>query len=234
MDIFIAYIVLGTTCTSVIFLYKYVINRHFNRLSRDDLTQRAIGWSLLWPILIFYSLPKIGLNTLFDKHEDFGFSGSIEKRQAELLSLWESPPYCSNFIETRGYDESAFEELASKLQFDACDIRDYLNELGPRSEFNVMNQDAIILKWINNRNTDSYDISRVPEELDRFSNTANSLLFKGIGKAYCEECQVEYLANQLNCISDKLSPGWNFKRLECCRGHLLSKVKGIHLNCRPK
>jgi len=73
----------------------------------------------------------------------------------------------------------------------------------------------------------------VPEELDRFRSTANSLLFKGLGKVFCGSCQVEYVANQLDCVSDKLSAGWNFDLIKCSNGHLISVAKGIHLNCRP-
>jgi len=232
MNYFIAYIVLGAVCTSVIIIYQYVSKKHFKDLSKEDLIQRAIAWIFLWPIIIIYTLPQSGLNTLFEKHEAFDFKGAIDRRHNELLALWESPPECSNIVETNGYDESTYESLNAKFVFNAHDIEAHLNELGPKSEFSVLNQDAIILKWINQRNADDNRVCTVPEELDRFNSTANSLLIKGLGKVHCDDCQTEYTANQLNCISDKLSAGWNFKRIKCCNGHILSVAKGIHLNCR--
>ena len=201
-------------------------------LSTKELGLNMLGWALLWPILLFYTLPKFGLSTLFEKHEGFDISEAINSRHNELLALWESPPNCTNTIGVKGYDQSAYEPLKSELRFNAYDVAAYLEELSSVGEFDVLNQDGIILKWVNQRNTENNDACTVPEELDRFNNIANSLLFKGLGKVFCKDCQKEYSANQLECISDNLSAGWNFDRVKCSNGLLLSVAKGIHIHCR--
>lgn len=228
------YLSLGLLISTLMPIFKLIMQADFKgELTSKELALRMLGWVLLWPILIFYTLPILGLSTLFEKHDSFDFSGAIDRRHDELLALWESPPDCSNVVEVSGHDESSYEPLGSRLIFNANDVEAYLRELAPKNEFNVLNQDAIILKWINQRNTDDNSSCTVPEELDRFKSTANSLLFKGQGKVFCESCQTEYTANQLDCISDKLSAGWNFNRIKCSNGHLISVAKGIHLNCRP-
>lgn len=191
------------------------------------------AWALLWPILIFHTLPKVGLNLLFEKHESFDITRAIKSQHTELLALWESPPNCTNTVVTEGYDQSSYESLKSELRFNAHDVTTYLQDLSSVSEFDVLNQDGIILKWVKQRDTDNNAACTVPEELNRFNNIANSLLFKGLGKVFCKGCQKEYTTNQLECISDSLSAGWNFDRVKCSNGHLLSVAKGIHIHCRP-
>lgn len=228
-----SYLLLGLLISTLMPICKLIKQADFKgELTTKELGLRMLGWVLLWPILIVYTLPRLGLSTLFEKHESFDFSGAIDRRHDELLLLWESPPNCSNIVEVNGHDESSYEPLESKLIFNANDVAVYLRELAPKNEFNVLNQDAIILKWINQRNAGDNSSCSVPEELDRFKNTANSLLLKGVGRVFCGNCQTEYKANQLDCISDKLSAGWNFNRIKCSNGHLISVAKGIHLNCR--
>jgi len=154
MDELIAYLVIGVLTSSLVVSLKYYQSRSLGDLSTKELAFRMLGWVLLWPILIFYTLPKLGLCTLFEKHDSFDFSGAIDRRHDELLLLWESPPNCSNIVEVNGHDESSYEPLESRLIFNANDVESYLRELAPNNEFNVLNQDAIILKWINQRNAD--------------------------------------------------------------------------------
>ena len=232
-EILIFYFLLGFLTSIAMPICKLIQQSDFRGcLSTKELVLRMLSWAILWPILIFYTLPKQGLSTLFEKHESFDFSGAIDRRHYELLSLWESPPNCSNIVEVNGHDESSYEPLESRLIFNANDVETYLRELASKNEFNVLNQDAIILKWINQRDANDDNVCTVPKELDRFNSTANTLLFKGLGKVFCKSCQTEYKANKLDCISDKLSAGWNFDRIKCSNGHLISVVKGIHLNCR--
>ena len=227
------YLLLGLFISTLMPICKLIKQGYFKfEISTKELAFRMLGWALLWPIIIFYTLPRLGVSTLFEKNESFDFSGAIDRRHDELLALWESPPNCSTIVEVNGHDESSYKPLESRLIFNTNDVAVYLNELAPKNEFNVLNQDALILKWINQRNADDNSSCTVPEELDRFKSTANSLLFKGQGKVFCESCQIEYAANQLDCISAKLSAGWNFKRIKCSNGHLISVAKGIHLNCR--
>ncbi len=234
MDILIGYLVLGIATTLLIMLTQYFKSKSFGELTSRNIIERFIGWILLWPFLVFHTLPRHGLGFLFEKHDDtsFDFSASINERENELFSIWENPPSCSDTIVVNGYDESTREKLNSKFTFQSDDVAGYLNELSPKNEFSVLNQDAILLKWVSQRDESDKNICLVPEELDRFNSTANSLLFKGVGRVFCEGCQAEYTASQLDCVSEKLSAGWNFDRVKCSNGHLLSVAKGIHLNCR--
>lgn len=234
MEILIAYIMIGIGVTLLVMLTKYLKSKSFDELSIRDIIERFVGWTLLWPFLVFHSLPKHGTTLLFKKHEDnsFDFNGAINSRETDLFSLWQSPPACSDNIEINGYNESTYEKLTSKLRFNTSTVVDHLNELNPKNEFSVFNQEAIILKWVNQKSVNDDTVCTVPEELDRFKSIANSLLFKGQGKVFCEDCKTEYSAVQLECLSDKLSAGWNFDRIKCSNGHLISVVKGIHINCR--
>ena len=64
-------------------------------------------------------------------------------------------------------------------------------------------------------------------KLTRFSGSAKQAV------DYAKIIHEMYLRRELIQISDKLSAGWNFNRIKCSNGHLISVAKGIHLNCRP-
>jgi hypothetical protein len=231
MEVAITYLIIGITITLLLMITGYLKPNSFDELSMRNIIERVIGWTILWPILVCHTLPKHGTTLLFQKYEDnsFDVKKAINNRETDLFSLWQSPPACSNDIEINGYDESTYENLSSKLRFNACNVLNHLNELSPESEFSVFNQEAIILKWINQRSIDDNNVCTVPEELDRFNSIANSLLCKGQGRVFCKDCQTEYSPNQLEYTSDDLSAGWNFERIKCSNGHLVSVVKGIHL-----
>lgn len=221
-------------------ILKYIKQLKFKGgISRKELGVRMFAWALLWPVLIVYTLPKLGLSTLFEKDNtlpklelstlfekdySYDFSEAIDNRHNELLTLWESTPVwcCTNIVEIHGDKESL-------LTFNASDLSHYLQELSAVNELNHSRQDRIILKWINQRNTEDDNACKAPREFDRLRNIAYSLLIKGVGKAFCNRCQKEYLASQLECLPHKLSAGWNFKRVECDKGHIMVMGGGVHV-----
>tara|TARA_R110001583_G_scaffold173897_2_gene328013 strand:- start:8222 stop:8626 length:405 start_codon:yes stop_codon:yes gene_type:complete len=122
-----SYLSLGLLISTLMPICKLIMQADYKgELTAKELGLRMLGWVLLWPILIVYTLPRLGLSTLFEKHESFDFSGAIDRRHDELLALWESPPNCSNIVEVKGHDESSYESLESKLIFNANDVETYV------------------------------------------------------------------------------------------------------------
>lgn len=234
MQILYYYFLIGFIVTISVFATKYVLSSSFDQLTIIEIRDRVLGWILLWPILIFYSIPKNGLNSLFEKHQSFDFKNAMNTREDSLFSIWNNLPICSKTLKTQGYDESKRAKLDSTLIFESSVIEEYLINLAPRNEFSVLNQDAILLKWIKNRDKNLSTVCKAPDELDRFNNTANNLLSKKKGSVLCHSCAQKYSAKDLVINKDNLTAGWNFQRILCPNQHLISTVKFIHINCRQR
>ena len=151
----VLYSLVGITISVLTILAKLLSQRSLKiELSLKELTIRVLTWSISWPIVIFYTLPKLGLHTLFEVHESFDFKMSIEDREKSLMALWQHPPECTNKIYTFGYDESDYARLNTRLYFDASDVEQYLENLLPGNDFSVFDEDAILLRWVKNSNKD--------------------------------------------------------------------------------
>jgi len=228
--IIVSYCLLGITISVLIVLAKLLSQRSLKiDLSINELTISVLAWSISWPIVIFYTLPKFGLHTLFEVNESFDFKMSIEEQEKSLMALWQHPPECTNKIYTFGYDESEYKQLNARLYFDASDVEEYLGNLSPESDFSVLDQDAILLRWVKNRDIDDYSDCQLPEELGSFHSTANSILLSGKGKVLCGTCNREYSASELLNEPETLSPGWSYSKLCCPHKHPISVAKSMHL-----
>ena len=226
----VLYSLVGITISVLTILAKLLSQRSLKiELSLKELTIRVLTWSISWPIVIFYTLPKLGLHTLFEVHESFDFKMSIEDREKSLMALWQHPPECTNKIYTFGYDESDYARLNTRLYFDASDVEQYLENLLPGNDFSVFDEDAILLRWVKNRNKDDDSDCQPPEELGSFNSTANSILSSGKGKVLCGTCNREYSASELLNEPETLSPGWNYSKLCCPYKHPISVSKSMHL-----
>lgn len=228
--IIVSYCLLGITISVLIVLAKLLSQRSLKiDLSINELTISVLAWSISWPIIIFYTLPKFGLHTLFEVHESFDFKMSIEDQEKSLMALWQHPPECTNKIYTFGYDESEYKQLNARLYFHASNVEEYLDDCAPDSDFSVLDQDAILLRWVKNRNKDDDSDCQPPEELGNFNSTANSILSSGKGKVLCGTCNREYSASELLNEPETLSPGWNYSKLCCPHKHPISVSKSMHL-----
>ena len=228
--IIVSYCLLGITISVLIVLAKLLSQRSLKiDLSINELTISVLAWSISWPIIIFYTLPKFGLHTLFEVHESFDFKMSIEDQEKSLMALWQHPPECTNKIYTFGYDESEYKQLNARLYFHASNVEEYLDDCAPDSDFSVLDQDAILLRWVKNRNKDDDSDCQPPEELGNFNSTANSILSSGKGKVLCGTCNREYSASELLNEPETLSPGWNYSKLCCPYKHPISVSKSMHL-----
>ena len=228
--IIVSYCLLGITISVLIVLAKLLSQRSLKiELSINELTISVLAWSISWPIVIFYTLPKFGLHTLFEVHESFDFKMSIENQEKSLMALWQHPPECTNKIYTFGYDESEYKQLNARLYFHASDVEEYLDDCAPDRDFSVLDQDAILLRWVKNRNMDDDSDCQPPEELGSFNSTANSILSSGKGKVLCGTCNREYSASELLNEPETLSPGWNYSKLCCPHKHPISVSKSMHL-----
>jgi hypothetical protein len=154
---------------------------------------------------------------------------SIEDQEKSLMALWQHPPECTNKIYTFGYDESEYKQLNARLYFHASNVEEYLDDCAPDSDFSVLDQDAILLRWVKNRNKDDDSDCQPPEELGNFNSTANSILSSGKGKVLCGTCNREYSASELLNEPETLSPGWNYSKLCCPHKHPISVSKSMHL-----
>ena len=230
VNIIVSYCLLGITTSVLIILAKLLSQRSLKiELSISELTISVLAWSISWPIVIFYTLPKFGLHTLFEVNESFDFKMSIEDQEKSLMALWQHPPECTNNIYTFGYDESEYKQLNTRLYFNASDIEEYLDDCLPDSDFSVLEQDAILLRWVKNRDIDDDSDCQPPKELGSFHSTANSILLSGKGKVLCGTCNREYSASELLNEPETLSPGWNYSKLCCPQNHPISVTKSIHL-----
>ena len=226
----VLYSLVGITISVLIVLAKLLSQRSLKiDLSINELTISVLAWSISWPIIIFYTLPKFGLHTLFEVHESFDFKMSIEDQEKSLMALWQHPPECTNKIYTFGYDESEYKQLNARLYFHASNVEEYLDDCAPDSDFSVLDQDAILLRWVKNRNKDDDSDCQPPEELGNFNSTANSILSSGKGKVLCGTCNREYSASELLNEPETLSPGWNYSKLCCPYKHPISVSKSMHL-----
>ncbi|MFM7604478.1 MAG: hypothetical protein ACKO8Z_04680, partial [Prosthecobacter sp.] len=91
-----------------------------------------------------------------------------------------------------------------------------------------------LLVWLQNRQRDDPNPVAAPRVWPRVIYTLNELLRAGIGKAHCPSCGKDYQAEQLNSADERGLNGWNHNQLLCPAGHLLLRMRGIHILKPPQ
>ena len=182
---------------------------------------------LFWPLVLIFLF--IYSQFMSKDSEGFSFSETIEHGQKEIEEQWASPPYCSQNISYQPTD-GATSTKGAEFIFSAGDVEHYFKNVDlDLEEISRLNQDPVIYKWVQNRNSNDIKPTQVPDNLDQFQYVALSLINSSKGFVSCTLCEHEYKCADLKIIEDDLKPGWNGVQISCPKGHLLFYPQTTHI-----
>ncbi|WP_137167889.1 hypothetical protein [Salinimonas lutimaris] len=225
-SVFYLYFFTGLTVYSGLLIARACSGKGIH-LPLFELVLTYIFYGVVWPVIVFYSLPRNGLHSLFESNSSLP---SLQDTEKEFELLWDNPPACSNNIYIHGYDESKYEPLNSRLYFSAAEAQEYLRQKILPDSDNYLDWEALILRWLEQRNTLDNKVCEVPESLSHFYAVSNQLLEEGKGLIFCSECNKYFRAAELPAVPQTLTIGWNYSRIYCPARHLLSASKSLHIN----
>ena len=129
----------------------------------------------------------------------------------------------------RVVDEATDRGLRSAFIFDSAELVAILSNY-QLSKSDFLSDEAAILSWISNRDTQLNCITKVPNLWGRMCYVIQVAIDDGVGEAFCPICQCIYPVSELVKPEATFNAGWNFNNVHCPENHLLHQTQGIHIH----
>jgi hypothetical protein len=151
--------------------------------------------------------------------------------QKNVLRMKDALPMCGAYIRFKqgpGRGGQAFGEFT----FRSADVEEVLVAHLAENPHLLNDQDGAILRWVQNRDSNSNVSIDIPDNWWRFQYTANKLLQKGHGELRCLKCSATVTHEQLPTAEDQSRGNWVFSTFRCPKGHTLLDVETVHFYVR--